>query len=451
MFEQTDFDLIVIGSGAGGAVGASYARGLGKSVALFEKDKVLGGECPNWACVPTKALLQAAEVYQSAKNAGTFGVSASKVTVSQRGLRAWRNKVVSRTGAAQGDAVFTDEGIKLIKGRAKFVSADTVESGGKTYSAKRFLVATGADPLIPQINGLKQTGFINFKQAAEIKSLPKSILILGGGPIGCEFAQLYADLGVKVTITEAAARLLPREEPEVGQLIAELFGNRGIDVLLGCKVNKIERKAGRKIAYYKGGKVASDEILVAAGKQANLGFGEEAAGIKVDDGKIRTNDKLQTTNSRVFVAGDNSGGMQFTHVAAYQSRMAVHNAFNRRQVKPTYTSIPRCIFIRPEVASVGFSEDEAKKRGITIKKGITPTAIVGRANTSNEFDGFVKVITDKRGVIIGASIVSPRAGELIHELALAIKLRATASEVAELVHAFPTYSEAIKIACAGIS
>lgn len=444
--------MIVIGSGAGGAVGASYARALGKSVALFEKEEVLGGECPNWACIPTKALLQAAEVYQSAQNSKTFGVSTGKVGFHLRQMRAWKNLVVSRTGSAAGEKIFTDEGIHLIKGEARFVSPFQIDANGQTFRAKRYLIASGSETIIPPVEGLKEHGYITFQEAVELKKIPKTLLIIGGGPIGCEFAQLYSDLGVKVYLAEMTERLLIHDEPEAGELLAALFRDRGVEVMTKCQIKKIEKRYSKKIAHFAHGKTAVDEILVATGKKAVLSFGHEAAGIQVVEGKIRANAYLQTTNPRVYVAGDAIGPMQFTHTAAYQSRIAAHNAFaRRRKVKPNYLSVARCTFTRPEVASVGLAEEEAKKRKIRVRTGVTPTAVLGRANTSNEFDGFVKIVSDHHGILVGSTIVAPRAGEMIHELALAIKLRATAGEVAEMVHAFPTYSEAVKIACANLN
>lgn len=450
-----DFDLIVLGSGAGGAVGASYARSLGKSVALIEKDSVLGGECPNWACVPTKALLNASEIYRSAVDAKPYGISTGKVSYDVKKMRAWKNLVVSRTGSAEGDSIFTGEGIHLIKGKAKFMSGREVMVGKEKFSAKRFILATGSDTIIPPVTGLKQTGYWTFKDATEMHSVPKSILIVGGGPIGCEFAQLYSDLGVEVHLIEMAPRILIRDEPEVGELIEALFKDRGVNVITNALFVKTEKKYTRKVAHYKQGghehKVIVDEILIATGKKANLDFDHEAAGVRVDaKGRIQANRFLQTSNPRIFVAGDIIGPMQFTHTAAYQSRIAAHNAFNRKKIRTNYISIPRATFTRPEAAGVGMTDAEAKERGIKTRVGVAATAMIGRSNTSDQFDGFVKVVTDQRGIIVGASIVAPRAGEMIHELALAIKLRATAHEVAEMVHAFPTYSEAVKIACSNL-
>jgi pyruvate/2-oxoglutarate dehydrogenase complex dihydrolipoamide dehydrogenase (E3) component len=452
LLRKDDYDLIVIGSGAGGGVGASYAASLGKKVAIFEKDqRAMGGECPNWACVPTKALLHSAQVYETVQTAAEYGILPGTVKVDYKKVKAWKDLVVSRTGAAQGEKVFTDDGIDVIRHRATFAGPREVVAGGRTYRAKRFIIATGSVTAIPPIPGLTKNGFITFEQAIDYTKLPKSLFVLGGGAIGCEFAQLFSSFGVKVHMAEFAPRLLMREEPEVGQLVQALFVNRGIDVRVGSQVVKVTMKGRQKVVHFKHGRevhtAAVDEILVATGKKPVLDLDLEKAGIKYDQHGIKINNHLQTSNSRVFVAGDVTGPYQFTHTASYQSHIAAHNAFSRKSLKPNYAAIPRSVFVVPEVASVGITVEMAEQQGIKTRIGASAISILGRANTANEFDGFVKVITDKKGVLIGAAIVGPRAGELIHELALAVQYKMTAAQVANVVHAFPTYSQAVQNAC----
>src|SRR3990167_4054448 len=410
-----DYNLIVIGSGAGGSVGAHYAHSLGKKVAIFEKAEI-GGECPNWACVPTKAMLYAAKVYQMSKNSEQFGVSVGEPKVNWDNVRKWRDLVVSRTGASHGEEVFKKEGLHLIKGKAKFVSSHEVESGGKVYSADKFIIATGTIVAIPPITGLEKSGYFTFHEAGELEKLPKSVFILGGGPVGCEFAQIFSTFGSKVIIADSLDKILFREDSEVSNLVRALFENQGIEVLTGIKVLEVEKEERNKI----------------------------------ENGRLVVNKYLQTTAPHIFAAGDIVGPYQFTHTGEYQSYIAASNAFTYRKTKPDYSVVPRCVFVDPEVASVGISESEAKENNIKYKVGISATAQIGRANTSNEFDGFVKVITNRKETIIGASIVAPRAGEMIHELALAVKLKAKAKDVAEMIHAYPTFSEAIKFACSSL-
>ncbi|HSH31204.1 MAG TPA: NAD(P)/FAD-dependent oxidoreductase [Candidatus Saccharimonadales bacterium] len=454
LLKRYDFDLIVLGSGSGGAVGASLAAAKGKRVAIFERETVVGGECPNWACVPTKALLHAAHVYETVRGAAEYGVKTGPIEFNYKKVRAWKDLVVSRTGTAEGEKAFAEEGITVIKAAAKFTGSHQVTAKGKTYSAKNFLIATGTTDFVPPIAGLKQTGYITFRQAIDLPTPPKSLFVIGGGPIGCEFTQLFMSFGTKVHIADSLPRLLAKEDAEVGELVGAILASQGVQVLAGCLVTKVERKGHQKLVHCDTGghkrSIIVDEILVAAGKAPRLDIGLEQAGVRYSRTGIATNRQMQTSVSHIYAAGDVVGPFQFTHTASYQSRIAAHNMYSRKKLSINYSSLPRAVFVRPEVASAGMSEETAKANGIRVKTGAAPIAILGRANTSNDSNGFVKVITDRKGVLIGASIVAPRAGEMIHELALAIKLKATAQQVADQIHAFPTFSEAIKMACGAV-
>ncbi len=448
-----DYDLVIIGSGAGGSVGAHYAHSLGKKVAIFEKAEV-GGECPNWACVPTKALLHAAKIYQITTSSSQFGTNTQGVVLDFHLVKKWRDLVVSRTGASHGEETFKKEGLHLVKARAEFISSHEVQADTKNYSASKILIATGSVVAVPPIEGLKETGYITFKEAGDLEKLPRSIFILGGGPVGCEFAQIFASFGVKVILADSLDRILAREDEEVSDLIEALFKNQGVSVLTGIKVTKVEKKGRRKIIDYQKGnnshQVEAEEILVATGKKPNLDFKPENASISIEDNRLRVNQYLQTSVSHIYAAGDVTGPYLFTHTGEYQSSIAAHNAFSYKKIKADYSVVPRCVFTYPEVASIGITEKEAKDQGIGVKVGLCATAQLGRSNISNDFDGFVKVITDKKETIIGASIVAPRAGEMIHELVLAVKLRVKAKVIADLIHAYPTFSEAVKIAASSL-
>lgn len=451
-FKKKDYDLIVIGTGAGGSVGAHYASLLGKKVAIFEKG-VMGGECPNFACVPTKALLQSGEILETIQNAQTFGINVKNVSYDYEAIHRRKNLVVSRTGASHGKQVFERTGVHVIPHKANFISSHEVESIGIVFSAHKFIIATGSSVFVPNISGLQDVGYITFKHAVDFRKPPESLFIIGGGAVACELAQIFSIFGTKVTIA-ARSTLLSNEDKEVIDLVTALFENRKITVLAGVTVDRVEKKNGKKNVFYVYGRrhesTEVEEILVATGKTPNLDFAPQKAGIRVNHSGILVNRYLQTSQSHIFAAGDVVGPYLFTHSGEYQSFVASHNAFSYNKIAVNYNTVPRCVFITPEVASVGLTELDALKKGIKIKKGLAAISILGRANTSEEFDGFVKVITDKKGIIIGASIVAPRAGEMIHELALAIKLRVNAEVLARMIHAYPTYSEAIKIACSNL-
>lgn len=448
-----DFDLIIIGTGAGGSVGAHYAAALGKEVAIFEKAEV-GGECPNFACVPTKAILHAADVYQTIKSSEFYGTNVGKITLDYERIKRWKNIVVSRTGAAHGEESFKDDKIKLIKAKAHFISEHEVSADGKVYSASKFLIATGSATFIPSIPGLNESGFITFKEAVDFSSLPKSIFILGGGPIGCEFAEIFNSFESRVIIGDTAKKLMAKEDPETSELLQALFEFRGIKVLTGIEVIKVEKEGSKKIIYYKKDneqhQAEVDEILIAAGKKPVLDFDLQKAGLILDKEHLITDQYLQTNVLHIYAAGDVVGPYLFTHTGYYQSYIAVNNMFSRKKIKQSFRALPRCVFTNPEIASVGLSETQAKEMGIKTKKGLCAISILGRANTSNELDGFVKVITDEKERIIGGAIVAPNAGEMIHELALAIQLKVKAQVISDMLHVYPTFSEGIKIACSSL-
>jgi pyruvate/2-oxoglutarate dehydrogenase complex dihydrolipoamide dehydrogenase (E3) component len=447
------YDLIVIGSGAGGGVGANYAAGLGKKVALFEKGE-FGGECPNVGCVPTKAILQAAEAYETARSSEFLGIKASP-TFSWQAVMDWKDTAVGNTGTKQGKEIFKRAGIDVFQDKANFVSPKRIEAGGQTFQARRFLVASGTKTFIPPIPGLKNSGYITSTEALELQRVPKSIVIIGGGAIGCEFAEMFNTFGSKVHIVETLPKLLAREDDEVSQLVKAIFESKGIAVAIGAKVEAISGQGGHKVVHLeKSGhshRISAEQILVATGKSAVTDFGLDQAKVRFDRKHIVTNSFLQTTNPRIYAAGDIAGPYLFTHTAEYQSQVAVYNAFHRRnRHRVNYRAIPRCTFITPEVASVGSSEQELKEKGVRYKTGAVPLSLIGRSNTSGEDTGLTKIITDKNGIILGGSVVGPRSGEVINELALAIHLGARARDVASAVHAFPTFSETLMYAARSV-
>jgi len=452
-----DYDLIAIGSGSGGNVAATIAARQGKKVAIFDKEEKLGGECPNWACVPTKALLHAAHVYETAKNGAQYGLKAESIDFDYKKVKNWKDLVVKRTGTDDGDEVFAEKGVDVFHAKVRFLSPHEISADGKRYTARKFLIASGTSDYIPPIEGLEDVGYLNFRQAIDLKSVPKSLFIIGGGAIGVEFAQLFSIFGAKVHLIEIAPKLLGREEPEAADLVKAVFESKGIEVITRGKIYSVGKSGNQKKIHYSDGDTAHsvvvDEILVASGKKPNLDLGLENANVDHDKHGIKADQFMRTSNSHIFAAGDVVGPYQFTHTASYQSRIAAHNMFSHKSnyIKADYSAIPRCIFVEPEVASVGITEADVRAHGINPRIGLTSTSIIGRANTSNQSIGFVKIVANHKGVILGATIVAPRAGEMIHELALAVKMRLRASDVASVVHAFPTWSEAVRIAAAKIS
>lgn len=450
-----DYDLIVIGSGAGGSAAATIAARDGKRVAIIEAG-AFGGESPNWGDVPTKALLHAAHLYDEAKHGARFGIRSSMMGYNYPSLQNWKDTAVKRTGAGGNRRYYENHGISTFNGIAHFLSPNEISINRRHLSAEKFIIATGSHWDIPDVVGIQNVKYLTPKTVLQLARPPKSLFIIGGGNVSVELAQLFATFGTKVYIAEIASRLLPREDQEVGELLARLLKEqKGITTLTQTRVLSIEKDGlSKRITYSRGGVekfVRADEILIAAGRKPTVDLGLENATVAYTPKGIEVNDHLQTTAKHIYAAGDVLGRNSHTHSALLESRIAANNLFQKDKVKPDYTATPRITFTYPGIASVGLLEDDCLKRDLPINKAIAPLNIIARSNTSDFRDGFVKIITDKKGVILGATIVAPHAAEMIHELALAVKHELTASDVAQTPHAFLSWSEAIRVAASKLS
>ena len=450
-----DFDLIVIGSGAGGSAAATIAVREGKKVALVESD-TFGGVSPNWGDVPVKSLLHVVQLYDEARMGSRFGLRSSTLGYNYPSLRAWKDLAVKRTGAGGNRKYYENEGITTIVGSAHFLSPHEISVNRSRYTAETFLIATGAEWKLPNIHGLDETTSITPRTLLESMKPPKSLYIIGGGTIGVEFAQLMAIFGTKVYIAEVASRLLPSFDDEAGELLGKLLANqKGVTSLTHTKTLAVEKEnVAYRVTYSRGGvehTLRVDEILVAAGRAPNVDLGLENAGVDYSAKGISVNDFLQTSVKHIYAAGDVLGRDSSTHSALLESRAAAQNLVSKNKIIPEYTAMPRVVFTHPGIASVGLTEDDCLRRDLHVKKGIAPLNIIARSNTSDFRDGFVKILTDKKGVLLGATVMAPHAGEIIHELALAIKYGHTAAEVAATPHAFLTWSEAVRVAASRLS
>lgn len=450
--QKYDYDLIVIGSGAGGSAAATIAARDGKRVAIIEAD-TFGGDSPNWSDVPTKALLHAAQLYDEARHGARFGLRSSTMSYNYPSLRAWKDMAVKRTGAGGNRRYYEQQNISAFQGVAHFLTPHEISVNRRHLSAEYFLIATGSHWVPPQIQGLDTIQYLTPRTILEAIKPPKTLYIIGGGTSGIELAQLMAIFGTKVYIADIAARLLPGYDSEVGETMERLLHEqKGVTALTHTRTLSVEKEnIAKRVTYNRGGvehSVRVDEVLIAAGRQPSVDLGLENAGVTYTAKGIEVNDQLQTSAKHIFAAGDVLGQNSFTHTALLESRIAAHNIFSKNKMEPDYTATPRIVFSYPGVASVGLTEDDCLKRDLDIKKATAPLNIIARSNTSDFRDGFVKVITDKKGTLLGATIVSPHASELIHELALALKYGLTAADVAATPHAFLSWSEAIRVACA---
>lgn len=453
--QKYDYDLIVIGSGAGGSAAATLAARDGKRIAIIEAD-TFGGDSPNWSDIPTKSLLHAAQLYDEARHGARFGLRSATMSYNYPSLRAWKDLAVQRTGAGGNRKYYEQQGIDAFHGVAHFLTPNEISVNRKHLSAEHFLVATGSHWIPPEIQGLDTVSYLTPRTILEALKPPKTLYIIGGGTTGIELAQLMAIFGTKVYIAEIAARLLPSYDSEAGDLMERLLHEqKGVTVLTHTRTLAVEKEnIAKRITYTRGGVEHSlrvDEVLIAAGRQPTVDLGLENAGVEYTAKGIEVDTHLQTSARHIYAAGDVLGRHSYTHTALLESRIAAHNLFAKNKMTPDYTATPRLVFTYPGIASVGLTEDDCLKRDLQIKKSVAPLNIIARSNTSDFRDGFVKLISDKRGTLLGATIVAPHASELIHELALALKHNMSASDVAITPHAFLSWSEAIRVAAAKLS
>lgn len=452
-----DYDVIVIGSGAAGSVAAQQIASAGKTVAVIEAGH-LGGQVLNYSSIPMQALLTAASAYETAKRGSKYGIRSSTTGYNYPSIKAWRDSVAKKTSLKEREEYFTSKGISVIAGRAYFIDPHTVSVGNARFSAAKFVIATGTEFVLPKIPGLSTAGFLTHKEATELTRPPKSIAIIGGGATGLEFAQLFAIFGSKVTIIESSSRLISKEETETSKLMADrLHREYGVTVATETTVQSVE-KVGltRKLALSRKQKAATisvSEILLASGSTAVVDIGLENAGVHYSQTHITTNRYQQTTAAHIYAAGDCVSPHAYAHVAAYQGQVVAQNiVHSKRPVTAKLHGAPRIFWTNPEIAAVGFTEQTAKSHGIPYTTATVPVNTIAKAAITGYQDGFVKVLANNRtGALIGATIATPHASELIGELALAVQYSMTTEQIAHTIHSFGTWSEAIRVACAKLA
>ena len=440
-----DFDVAVIGGGPGGYVAAIRCAQYGLKTALAEY-REMGGTCLNRGCIPTKALLHSAETYEELMRSGKdLGIIADHVEVDYAKAAARKQMVVKRMRAG-GEKLAQARKITLLKDKACLTGIHSFEAGGKTYTADKLILASGSEPVRIPIPGIEKDGVMNSDGVLAMETLPESVVIIGGGVIGIEFATLYSSFGKKVTIIEALPRILNTIDKDAADTMRALLESKGVVIHTGAKV--VEIQDGLKVVYEENGtrqEAEGEAVVVAIGRRpvtADLGL--EAAGVqKTDRGFINVNDKMQTNVPNIYAIGDITGKIQLAHVASAQGLTAAANCAGREK-KMAYDIVPSCIYSNPEIAAVGLTEEEAKAKGLQVQTGMFSTAGNGRSVILGCQEGFAKVVTEARtGEILGGVIVAPHATDMIAEIAVAMKAEATAEEVSDTIHPHPTVSEII--------
>ena len=435
------YDLTIIGGGSGGLTAARVAASLGARVLLIDKEK-LGGDCLNYGCVPSKSLIHVARVVKQAKDAAQLGLTPADLNVDMGRVSAYIQGVIRRVGV--NEQVYT-EGVTVKFGAVAFLSSTELTLNGERFTSRSTLIATGSHPRVPEIDGLAETGYVTNQDVFNLTSLPRSLIVVGGGPVGVELAQAFSRLGVQVTIIQGPSSILPREDPEVSAMLSDILTSEGIMVITNARFVRAERNGSKKVVVTKRDdqllSFEADEMLIALGRQPNVnGLNLEAAGVNYNDQGIAVDDYLQTSTPNILAIGDVIGGYQFSHVAAYQAGVAARNALLPvGKKKVDYRVVPWCTFTDPEAARVGLTPDEAEKRYRQTRVVKYPWAEIDRAQAESATTGFIKfVLAGKKDEIVGVHIVGSNAGELLGEMALAMRNHLTLSDIYNTIHAYPT-------------
>lgn len=435
------YDIVIIGGGSAGLVVASAAAQLKAKVALVERHK-LGGDCLWFGCVPSKSLIHASRVAYQVKNAARFGIYTEPPEIEFAKVTGHVQQVIANIQPHDSPERFRGLGVEVIFGEGKFIDKKTFEVDGQQLTARAFVIATGSRPAIPSVEGLHSADFLTNEKVFDLKERPNSLVIIGAGPIGCELGQAFSRLGSNVTIISSKSHILPKEEPEAALVVQKQFESEGINILKEVRAEKVEVVDGKKQVTAGGKNIIVDEILVAGGRLPNVeSLNLEVAGVEVGKPGIIVNEKLQTTNSKIYACGDVIGGYQFTHVAGYEAVVALTNALFFPISKVNYRVIPWATFTDPELARVGLTEKQAKERyGDDVCVLKQPFSGVDRAQAEAATTGFGKIITKGNGEILGAHLVGISAGELIHEIVLAMSHKLPVSALTG-IHVYPTLSE----------
>lgn len=445
------YNLVVIGAGTAGLVTAAGAAGLGAKVALIERH-LMGGDCLNVGCVPSKALIRASRTAAEARRAGEFGVSVPDgVSVDFPAVMERMRRL--RAGISRHDSArrFTELGVDVFLGEGRFVDHGTIRVGERTLRFKKAVIATGGRAADLPIPGLTESGYLTNETVFSLTELPARLAVIGAGPIGCEMAQAFARFGAHVTHFETAQQILTREDRDAAEIIQRALVADGVELMTSSNIKEIKSNGSEKtIAFEREGawrECVVDEILIGVGRAPNVeGLNLEAAGVDYDSRSgVRVDDRLRTTNANVFAAGDICFPYKFTHTADFQARIVIRNALFFGRAKASSLTIPWCTYTDPEIAHVGMYAHQAENAGVEIQTFVQPLDEVDRAVLDGEDEGFVKIhLKAGSDKILGATIVAAHAGEMISEISLAMAAGVGLKKIAETIHPYPTQAEAIR-------
>lgn len=440
------YDLVVLGGGTAGLIASTTAASLGARVVLVEEAEQPGGDCLFTGCVPSKSLIASAALAHRMRTADRLGLAPAEPGVDFARVMQRTREVIERAGARDTAAALQSQGVEVVRATGRFVRAGIVQAGERTLAYRAALIATGSRPAMAPIPGLADAEAVVTNETVwNLRELPRRLAVLGGGPVGVELAQAFARLGSTVAVVEAESELLPREDPEAGRFVAELLEAEGIAVHRGTAAERVEPITGGAGVLVAGrSRVEFDRVLVAVGRVPRTGgLGLKDVGVELDGaGAVRVDARLRTTGDRIWAAGDVTGALYFTHVAGYHGLVGAANALFRARRSVDHSAIPWVTFTDPELARVGLTEPQARER-----LGADPLvfrhdyADSDRALTAGEARGFAKLVCDRRGRLLGATIVAPAAGESIAEVARLVRERRKVADLSQQVHAYPTFTE----------
>ncbi len=444
-----EYDLIVIGGGAGGLTAATFAGQSAAKTLLIEKEEKLGGDCLHYGCVPSKSLIKSAYVANVIRHSEKYGlpkVSMGKVDYSKVSKRI-HDIIGTIQPHDEPEYIQKKYNVETKFGLPKFVDDHTIDLNGETITSRYFVVATGSSAFIPPIEGLGDVPYLTNVNIFSLDKLPESMIVLGGGPIGLEMAQSFQRLGSKVTVLEGGPKFLPKEDEDISEFIKERLEADGIKIQLNSLAKSVKKEGNDIVLTYdckKSGKletIKAEALLVATGRKANVsGMDLEKAGVEYDR-SIKVNAKMQTSKKHIYSVGDVAGGYQFTHVASYEAVVAIYNCILKIPKKADATNTPWCTYLDPEVASIGYNEQRAKAAGIEYIKHVEEITHNDRALAEGENKGLIKIIMNKKGKVIGVQIVSFHAGDLISEWIPVLNGNVKLATITDAIHPYPTMSE----------
>ncbi len=440
-------DLCIIGAGSGGLAVAAGAVQMGASVVLIEKGK-MGGDCLNYGCVPSKSLIAAGKAAQTVRTAGRFGVNGHEPAIDFAAVHAHVHGVIAAIAPNDSEERFVGLGVRVLREPARFVGPREVEAAGQRVRARRFVIATGSSPAVPPVPGLAETPHLTNETIFDLTERPEHLIVLGGGPIGCELAQAYRRLGARTTVLQRSA-ILPKDDPAAIEVVRRQLLDEGVDLRERVQVASVEREGNGVAVTVRQAeaeeRIVGSHLLVAVGRQANVeGLDLEAAGVDYSPKGIGVDARLRTSNRRIYAIGDVAGGYQFTHVAAHHAGIVIRNALFKLPARSDTRALPWVTYTEPELAQVGLTEPLARERGLEVEALTWPFVDNDRAQTERETEGFVKVLVDRRGRVQGATIVGEHAGELIQPWVLAIAKGLKIASMAQIIAPYPTLGEASK-------